>query len=597
MEESRYLIQYGSYILSNNRFGVNSGDHYSSVIKETQFQSGARSSGATVLNTRNKERNISINGIARKADSEYLLDNITTIDNVFGKNDQLFRVAPNWRKIFYVGSTTGWSAGSDASNLRINTKDIQVSPNTLLFDIDVSQSVNNFADLEATFTPVDLSSVTNTGNFEFALKLPDVENISDVTFRIGNDASNYYSYVFNTDYQGVRFQYGWNWFSIPWGDLALKSGQTYIEKVSETGTVDDSAIDYLYLKIDYTEDQTDITGCGFGGCVWVNEKEIRNYPCYLNSAVVKQQAGGNQNDMIKWQAQLLNYTGYSRATHEVQLFNVTGVTSTSISQKIDLDGNTEQLPETRISVVSAGGLSVFQQRSSRSSNIVSFTPVVVDVGDTAILGGINKQYEINGAQLDINGIIPNYEPGINRTILAFQTTSQYSVSYTDLPGKVPSSLSFRQPGWIAQSFTVPTAGELVEISFNLKQTFGGPSNKALTRFSFHTNNVNVPGTLLYESGNITVEGADYQKYSAIVTGTLSLVTGTTYWVRAREYGGQFFDAGGAVTGTYPNGSVVYYTDIVGTVTAPSADLWFDVVVDTAFTAQVDVAQSYYPLYK
>lgn len=145
-----------------------------------------------------------------------------------------------------------WSAdtsGSDATTAAATTVLTLRESAALTFNVDVSQSVNNYARItNTTMTSLDLSDYLNAGSIRFWIYIPSVTNFTSVQLDWGNDlTANYWSNTATTQADGSAFIAGWNFVSIEW------SGAT------ETGTVTNTAIDSLSVQVNYTASYTDQT--------------------------------------------------------------------------------------------------------------------------------------------------------------------------------------------------------------------------------------------------------------------------------------------------------------------------------------------------
>ena len=596
------LIQFGNYILSNQKWGVNAGTHYSSSPKDTQVFPHARSSGVNVVNTRDEARDINITG--------YALTRLTgmgitdELNSIFNNDNQLYRVIPSWTSIFTPTTTTGITLGSDAINLGVSNTDIQIGNTSILFDIDVSNSANNYAEITHTATnPVNISSYTNTGNIELALKIPDAKYITSIDVRIGNDSSNYYGYTFLSNYQG-EWDYGWNWLSIPLGNGALPSGQDYNNKIAETGTVDDTLIDYMYIKINYSSNAIDITGCAFGGLIWVDEKKARNYPCYVKGSVQMTQTGGNNNSIMPYSVNLLNYTGYSRATHEITIYEYNNLSTTTITESYIINGSGIQQPKWTVDVVSAGGISNISLADSRGGNTVTFNPLSVATGDQFVFGGVNKEFTKNEVNINFTGKLPEFFEGINRTTLNLNESAVYSISQPSgseiVTGTNTVSTLYNvnsstiNRAWISQAISIPTAGNIASVSL-VCENYGGVGNSI--SLQVFNNSAGETGTRVANTSDVNVTLTTPVTYTWVPTATSPVTTGTHYlYFRSESASTQWTKIYGRKSNVYTGGGVTIYNTGV-TSTGIIADLWFNVYLSTNYTAVANVSHTYYPIYR
>lgn len=160
--------------------------------------------------------------------------------------------------------TTGrtWSSdtsGSDATTLTSDTNRSK-SGNSVNFNIDVSQSANDYATIytSTVFSSViDKSEIENLGHFRFWLGLHSMSAanlalISSVTFVWGSDASatpstkaNYWSKTVTAPATGGSFVASWNRMSFDWATA------------TKTGSPDASSLRYFEIKVTYTSGMTD----------------------------------------------------------------------------------------------------------------------------------------------------------------------------------------------------------------------------------------------------------------------------------------------------------------------------------------------------
>lgn len=91
----------------------------------------------------------------------------------------------------------------------------------------------------STMTSVDLTDYLNVGTIFLYVYLPTGTDFTSITLRWGSSASAYWSLSATTAADGTAFQNGWNLCSFTWSSA------------SQTGTPDESAIDYLRVSYTY----------------------------------------------------------------------------------------------------------------------------------------------------------------------------------------------------------------------------------------------------------------------------------------------------------------------------------------------------------
>src|SRR3990167_8843588 len=165
-----------------------------------------------------------------------------------------------------------WEAdatNSDALNVTTDSVVYQESSGSVKFDADVSQSSNNRVTVtNDDMTAIDLSAYTRTGIIRFWLYVPDVTNdtskyVTTVEFRWGSSSSNYWSLTVDKPANSAVFQDRWNLLQFDWRDA------------TETGTVDETAIDYLELTVNYSASQADAVGFRINDINIYNPKEMK----------------------------------------------------------------------------------------------------------------------------------------------------------------------------------------------------------------------------------------------------------------------------------------------------------------------------------
>ena len=150
---------------------------------------------------------------------------------------------------------TAWTADTtngDATSVSVESVVTLEQSNDIKFNIDVSQSANNYALVEGVLTTaLDLTDYVNLGKIRFWTYLPSITDFTSVEFRWGNDSSNYFSGTATTQVDGRDLIVGWNRVEIDWNGA------------SETGTVDVTDIDYIATKYNYAAGFVDQTGVKF----------------------------------------------------------------------------------------------------------------------------------------------------------------------------------------------------------------------------------------------------------------------------------------------------------------------------------------------
>jgi len=146
-----------------------------------------------------------------------------------------------------VGSWVVDGTTSDATNLTLDELVKYQGTGCINFDVDVSQSGNNKATITNSAVSFDWSDEEGKAVIVMDVGLPDVTEITSITFSWGNDSSNYWTTTVTTDMDGNSFSDGKNTLAFEWQDA------------TQIGTVDSSDITYLNYTINYTASQADDT--------------------------------------------------------------------------------------------------------------------------------------------------------------------------------------------------------------------------------------------------------------------------------------------------------------------------------------------------
>jgi hypothetical protein len=152
-----------------------------------------------------------------------------------------------------------WQAdtvNSDAINISIDNIEKKQGSGCLKFDIDVTQSgADDAVIFNSLGSTINMSQLKDIGAFIFDVFIPDVTEITSITFTWSSDLSatpstitNYWSATTTVDYNGNSFIDGWNKIKIDWNNATI------------TGNPDSENIAYLQFAINYTNSQVDNIG-------------------------------------------------------------------------------------------------------------------------------------------------------------------------------------------------------------------------------------------------------------------------------------------------------------------------------------------------
>jgi hypothetical protein len=138
-----------------------------------------------------------------------------------------------------------WTAGGNAINIVADTINKISGSGSLKFDISASGSTAYIEN--STLSSVDLTNFESAGSLFAYVFIPSTTIITSVNLRWGSSSANYYSSTATTTQDNTSFIAGWNLVRFDY------AGAT------ETGTVDNSAINYLRVTFNYNGTAT--TSC------------------------------------------------------------------------------------------------------------------------------------------------------------------------------------------------------------------------------------------------------------------------------------------------------------------------------------------------
>ena len=175
------------------------------------------------------------------------------------------------------------ATNSDAINIATDTVVYVKNSGAIRFDTDVSQSANNKVTISiADMTAVDISAYEKTGIIRFWLYTPEVTDdssiyVDSVELRWGSSAATYWSQTVARPANGRIFTDRWNLLEFNWRDA------------TQTGTVDETAINFLLVTVNYNASQPDDIGFRINDIRIYNPKEMKLV--YFSNFTVKSPTG------------------------------------------------------------------------------------------------------------------------------------------------------------------------------------------------------------------------------------------------------------------------------------------------------------------
>jgi len=511
--ESYNLILYGAQNLSLNKCVTSNVPGADEGYFEVQRMANARGEGSSVVNSRVAEKLITLTGTLKTptGNSKTFQEIINEYKLALNKRDRYLRVSRKWVSVYVPDTTDGtWSESGDAEagTAANDTSEYQLGTQSVSYDVDVSQGAVDIAQWNvAGFTSVDLSSVDETGNFEFWLYIPDVYYVSTMELWVGNDASNYWELDgIGTQYDGAEIENGWNYFSVPWSDM------------TETGTVDPSAIDFVLFNTRYSGDQGDDTGWRFGGLIWQDDDESRNWKAYTQNIRIDDEHFNVTAS--PFQFEFVASRGVSEATSPILEESTDDITAITNVTELDFGGTANPKPTIQYSLTDTTDWGNIVLSNLTTGQSLTFDESWSN-GDTLIINEADYEVTLNGDAVDYANVLPVFVPGVNRLQTTITSASEESVTY-----EVQDSY-FGDEYYYAQSFTTTSAGTLTEVQLYLKGVLM-PSGTAGCFAQLYTDDAGDPDAISGFIGGFTCTSTSYTWLSSSCS--VAVDAATKYWI-------------------------------------------------------------------
>ena len=164
-----------------------------------------------------------------------------TKDNIW----RLLVIAQNSKAQILVDSfdydnATNWTPSNDATNITDDSNVYEEGAGSLSFDVNVALSGSNRATITRSLTAQDWSQYVNYGQFKISHYIPNVTNLTSVSYSWQSSAGNYYKSTVTAQADGTAFAVGWNQLLFDWATATV------------VGSPDSTAIVTIWLDLDYT---------------------------------------------------------------------------------------------------------------------------------------------------------------------------------------------------------------------------------------------------------------------------------------------------------------------------------------------------------
>src|SRR3990167_5706914 len=330
-----------------------------------------------------------------------------------------------------------WAIGDDAENITADNGDFREGIGSVNFDIDVSDSGNNYASIQnSAMNAVDLNDFANNGYIRLWVYIPSIIEFTNILIRWGSGTGAYWeSAAIETDVYGRPLHTGWNYLETKWEDASI------------TGAPDPQGIDFLYVRFVYTASYGDQTDARIDNIsIFDKPFSITGYAPIVTIAgtqdydLPKNIQDGNSNDSIV-NVHVRNYAILEWADHEKwESLNESNIISelassitTSSTTIILVDGS--DFPSSG-AVLIEGDVIDYTGRSSNVLTGVTNISRAHSSGDPVysndlnsgnpthynILGGELRLYPVPNTEYDLFNIYVTYYKKLDPTVFDWSVT-------------------------------------------------------------------------------------------------------------------------------------------------------------------------------
>lgn len=582
------LIFWGNYNLTRWPFNVSFLKDRNSAGLRLQTQDILRERGVAVPSSRYEGKNIPVQGSVKKDDINPNIESIIKAwDVIFNTDEERFlRKIPAYIELVPTDDASDWTASNDAVSLAVDSNQYELEYESIGFDIDVSNSGNNYATLTYdSATGVDISTISD-GNIEFSLKVDDVYYITSLDIKVGSSSGNYYSANVTANYEGRSFENGVIRVSLQKNTL------------TETGTVDDSDIKYFQVQVNYSSSMPDVSNCFIDMIQFIDEDRVRNHPCYITGEVDR----GGEHYNISWtkfSANFFNAKGRAESTHYYTLFDEDGVTATSDTQLLDLDGSIELSPLINIDIVDSTGLGGLSLANLNDGNILIPEIISISDSDSFAFGGQDFEANQNGNTLKVSGKKLRWKPGKQRMQLNLAAAAPTALNFLTNDTKVSGADIYHNV--VGQSFQATATGYITETELYLAK--GDSVAWPISLYVYADDGGGSPDTASSPLGTSSNQNSITDTNLAWYTfnfGGVPVTSGVTYWlvIYQRPVLSNKNLWGGDPTLGYANGQIKFDdgSDAWTSTVNNNQDCNFKITIDPAPAWDVDWQAIYKKLY-
>lgn len=471
------LFVFGNHSLQNQRYQVTMNLPRPTPPQVVQKMPIPMGSGSALSNLRLGERQLSINGgitgTATGVGQNLVFQKyVENYNSILMQGDRWLRtVHPEAYKELFVpvldASPAQIALSGLATGLSQDQRDFQYDNVSYKFSTGAATVGNVTATIDLTL-PTTFATELGTGAGSFVLpsidgwlRLPDVSKIASLELRYMQDASKYYTKTITTNFEDLGLENGWNLLSEPfWEQDGLRTTPGWM-KVSTPALANLVTLRVIITLVVGTPALSD-----WGVDAWfvTEDLHVRNYPCVVDGQTTI--ASGQYNAVSSNISYgLCNHTGYSHTTHDETKFSQDSITSLIFEKDVFVDGNTNQLPTSIITIVSQVNLNKLRIHNLTTDERLDFsagdTPWAAN--DIVTFSGIQGEAYRNGQpQDDDGGFIPTSQPGWNR--YRYQAITGSVQTINQLVKDTTQAISINGSGVadlvLGQQFVTTTSGTL-----------------------------------------------------------------------------------------------------------------------------------------
>jgi hypothetical protein len=410
------LILYGAQNLNNKKCVISNPEGFRSNQSSIQTIKNARFDGATVVDRKLDEKDITLDGVLYATDDLTLEEVLHEYNTALQDKNRYFRVSPTWLEFTPLASSEGWQVVGDATALDFDEEVFQYGEGSVSFNIDLDGAFYYSGVKTESGQYHNMASFAGTGNFEIWVYLPSTKGLSGVTLRVGGDASNYYYSTQTSQYDGSVFQPGWNYCSFR------------VAQMTQEGIPDPYGMgEYIEMRIIYGTEMAETEELRFGGLIWQKDNASRNYKAYVGGIEVST----NHYDITRASCTIgvLAYEGAAMSTGEFNAYGSAGNETATTTATAIFQGSHTPLPVITFNVRAATNVSGITLTNFTTGDSVTVEATYA-AADVMVIDCLTREVTLNGIAVDYDDVLPRFLLGDNSLQFSIQTTDEEDIEET-----------------------------------------------------------------------------------------------------------------------------------------------------------------------